>query len=117
MHWFVEAFRKYAVFSGRARRMEYWMFHFFNWIVWLFLLVVVFPAGEELNDFIVALFVLYAFAIILPSLAVAVRRMHDTDHSGWWILVPVANFVFALIEGTPGPNRFGPDPKAEPEFA
>lgn len=116
MHWFVEAFQKYAVFSGRARRMEYWMFHLFNWIVLLFVLLVVTPMGEA-NDFVAWLFVLYAFAVMLPSFAVAIRRMHDTDHSGWWIMVPVANFVLTLLPGTPGPNRFGPDPKAEHQLA
>jgi len=116
MHWFVEAFQKYAVFSGRARRMEYWMFHLFNWIVLLFVLLVVTPMGEA-NDVVAGLFVLYAFAVILPSFAVAIRRMHDTDHSGWWIMVPVANFVLTLLPGTPGPNRFGPDPKVENHLA
>ena len=57
------------------------------------------------------LYGLYSLAVLLPAIAVAVRRMHDTDHSGWWILVPFVNFVFAVTEGTNGPNRFGADPK------
>ncbi|MCJ7520058.1 MAG: DUF805 domain-containing protein, partial [Anaerolineaceae bacterium] len=54
-------------------------------------------------------------AIAIPLMAVGVRRMHDTDHSGWWILVPIVNIVFALIEGTKGDNKYGPDPKAIPQ--
>ena len=48
---------------------------------------------------------------IIPALAVSIRRMHDQDRSGWWILCPIANIIFLFIDGTPGPNRFGPDPK------
>ena len=51
--------------------------------------------------------------VIVPSIAVGVRRMHDSDRSGWWLLLPIVNLVFLLLEGTKGPNRFGPDPKAE----
>jgi uncharacterized membrane protein YhaH (DUF805 family) len=55
---------------------------------------------------------IYELVILLPATAVGVRRMHDTDHSGWWLLLPIVNLVFAVTEGTRGNNRFGPDPKA-----
>jgi len=51
--------------------------------------------------------------VLVPSIAVAIRRMHDQDKSGWWILFPIVNIVFLFLEGTKGPNRFGPDPKDE----
>ncbi len=51
-------------------------------------------------------------ALIIPMIACQIRRMHDQDRSGWWILVPIAGFIFLFIEGTKGDNRFGPDPKA-----
>ncbi len=54
----------------------------------------------------------YQLAVPIPSIAVGFRRMHDIDHSGWWLLVPIVNLVFAVSEGTQGYNRFGPDPKA-----
>jgi uncharacterized membrane protein YhaH (DUF805 family) len=52
----------------------------------------------------------FYLAILVPSIAVGVRRMHDQDKSGWFILVPIANLIFYCLPGTPGPNRFGPDP-------
>jgi uncharacterized membrane protein YhaH (DUF805 family) len=55
---------------------------------------------------------IYPVAIIVPSVAVAIRRMHDTGRRGWWILLPIANIVFLCLDGQPGPNQYGPDPKA-----
>lgn len=114
MDWYLGVWKKYAVFDGRARRMEYWMFFLFNllagWIV-VFLdnaLGLADSAGNGPLDG------LYSLAVLIPSIAVGIRRMHDTDHSGWWILVPFVNFVFAVTEGTQGTNRFGADPKADP---
>lgn len=54
---------------------------------------------------------IYSLAVLVPSIAVGVRRRHDTDHSGWWLLLPFVNLYFACIDGTPGINRFGPGPK------
>lgn len=56
---------------------------------------------------------IYSLGVLTPGIAVVVRRMHDTDHSGWWLLVPIVNLVFAVSDGTRGDNRFGPDPKAD----
>ena len=107
MHWYLEVLKKYAVFSGRARRKEYWM---------LFSLQpdhcgragviegIVGIAPESDQSVLVAI---YQVAVLIPTIAVSVRRMHDTDHSGWWLLVPIVNFVFLVSEGTRGDNRWG----------
>jgi uncharacterized membrane protein YhaH (DUF805 family) len=97
------------VFEGRARRQEYWMFVLCN-------VVIAFVIGFVLGLVHAAkaaqlLLNLYQLAILVPSIAVGIRRMHDTDHSGWWLLVPIVNLVFACTDSTPGPNRFGPNPK------
>ena len=86
--------------------MEYWMFVLFNMII-AFLIGFIGGALETL-----LLSNIYSLAIVIPSIAVGVRRMHDTDHSGWWIIVPFVNLYFWCIDGTSGDNRFGPDPKA-----
>jgi uncharacterized membrane protein YhaH (DUF805 family) len=115
--WYLGVWRKYAVFSGRARRKEYWMFFLFNLIA-TFLLsfadVMLGFADESGNGLLGGI---YALAVLIPSIAVGVRRMHDTNHSGWWLIVPIVSLVLALMEGTRGPNRFGPDPKERIGYA
>lgn len=111
MNWYFDVLKKYAVFQGRARRKEYWMFFLFNVII---AFVLGFVSGMLRTPI---LSYLYTLAVLVPGIAVGVRRMHDTDHSGWWLIVPIVNLVFACIEGTPGPNRFGPNPKLEPVVA
>lgn len=98
-------FSKYATFSGRASRSEYWWFS-------LALFIFYFLAGlidGALGTSVVSIIVLVA--LFLPSYAVAVRRMHDTNHSGWWVLVPFVNLIFALISGDEGRNDYGNKPK------
>jgi uncharacterized membrane protein YhaH (DUF805 family) len=114
LSWYLVVLKKYAVFSGRSRRKEYWMFCLCNWIITFALAFIEALAGifPESGD---SIFVsVYQFAIFLPTLALGIRRMHDSDHSGWWILLPIVNLVFACTEGTRGDNRFGSDPKEEP---
>ena len=113
MDWYLGALKKYADFTGRARRTELWMFLLINFVVSVVLAVVDRMIGT------MVLQPLYALAVLLPSLAVGARRLHDTGRSGWWLLialVPIAGLVvlivFYLIEGTKGPNAYGPDPKA-----
>jgi len=112
MNWYLQVLKKYAVFSGRARRKEYWMFFLFNIIIAVALGLVEGFVGiaPESNESVLA--TVYQLAILLPSIAVGVRRMHDTDHSGWWLLFPIVNLVLAVREGQRSENRFGPDPKA-----
>jgi uncharacterized membrane protein YhaH (DUF805 family) len=109
MNWYLEALKKYAVFEGRARRKEYWIFTLFNVIiVFLLVFVAVLFLGQEAGSIVNFL---YSLAVLIPSIAVGVRRMHDTDHSGWWILLPIVNLVFAVQDSQPGSNRFGQNPK------
>ena len=111
MSWYFQVLKSYAAFSGRARRKEYWMFLLVNIVIFFVLgfvegMIGMPGAGTGM------LVLLYQLFIIIPSIAVGVRRMHDTDHSGWWLLFPLVNLLFALTEGQPNSNRFGPDPKA-----
>ena len=109
MNWYLAVLKQYAVFSGRARRKEYWMFFLFNVIITFVLAFVLgFAGAGDGGEVIVNI---YSLAVLIPGIAVGVRRMHDTDHSGWWILLPIVNLIFACTEGTPGPNRFGASPK------
>jgi uncharacterized membrane protein YhaH (DUF805 family) len=160
--------KRYADFCGRSRRMEYWMWQLFNVGVYIAMIVLVMIVGGGAlmsgGDpsaiaaaggaamIIVGLYGLYALAVFIPNLAVTVRRLHDTNRSGWWILAPIAGYVlmviggvmaagspdnpglggviamiglvaalvlalvllvFMFLEGTRGPNNYGPDPKGE----
>jgi uncharacterized membrane protein YhaH (DUF805 family) len=115
MNWYLDVLKKYVDFDGRARRKEYWMFFLINTIISFALMFVVAMAGGAKAGSVVVN--LYSLAVLLPSVAVGVRRMHDTDHSGWWILLPIVNLIFACTEGTRGPNRFGADPKLSEQLA
>jgi len=112
MNWYVDVLKKYAEFKGRARRKEYWMFALFNIIISF---VIGFVAGLLASlagvRALGQLSLLYSLAILVPSIAVGVRRMHDTGHSGWWLLCPIVNLVFACTDSQPGPNEYGPNPK------
>ncbi|MEH8117307.1 DUF805 domain-containing protein [Aeromonas allosaccharophila] len=117
MNWYISVLKQYAVFSGRARRTEYWMFVLCNVIVMLLLSMVdkLIGGDKELISSI------YSLAVLLPSLAVAARRLHDTDRSAWWLLlglIPIIGTMvliyFMVCNGQQGPNRFGDDPKAAP---
>ena len=120
MGWYIEALKKYAVFGGRSRRKEYWYFVLFSLIVSLVLSAIDALLGTFSSSTNVGLLGgIYGLAIIIPSIAVSVRRLHDIDRTGWWVLiglVPVIGtivlLVFAVLDGTPGQNRFGPNPKA-----
>ena len=166
MEYMLMPLKRYADFSGRSRRMEFWMWQLFQIIVYVgFALLMGMVGGGALMTggdpaslaavggvalILGAVYLIYILAVFIPSLAVAVRRLHDTNRSGWWILAPLAPYVlvilgggmalsspdspggggavmmlgiagvgilglvllvFYLLEGTKGPNRFGPDPK------
>ena len=181
MNWMLMPLRRYADFSGRSRRMEYWMWQVFKFIVgivFLILFAVIFGAAfarfgadADPTEFVAAsggvlllwmVYMIFVLAIIVPDIAVTVRRLHDTNRSGWWILAPIGTYligivaavitagagasmggtsdqvgtgllatggiigliamlitmifaiillVFMFLDGTPGPNRYGPDPK------
>jgi len=93
MNWYLEVLNKYAVFSGRARRQEYWMFFLFNFIITSMLWVV----GRFVGSQIIGM--LYDLAVLIPSIAVLVRRLHDTGRSGWWwfiALIPLIGWIVLL---------------------
>ena len=104
--------KKYAVFGGRARRKEYWMFFFFNFLISFGIGFFAGLFGAMLHLNLGFLSVIYMLAILIPSIAVGVRRMHDTNRSGWWSIVPIAGLVFLFFNGDPNENDYGPDPKA-----
>ena len=109
MNWYLEVLKKYAEFEGRARRSEYWYFVLVNTIISVVLAII----GAATNTTILR--GLYSLAVLLPSIAVGVRRMHDIGKSGWYILVPIYNLILASTEGDSGDNEYGPDPKSEPK--
>jgi uncharacterized membrane protein YhaH (DUF805 family) len=117
--WYLEVLKKYAVFNGRARRMEYWYFVLFNIIVLIVLsLIDVLLGTFNIVRGVGLLSGIYSLAVLIPTLAVTIRRLHDIDRTGWWILInlipligTIVLLVFELTPGTPGSNRYGPDPK------
>ncbi|ALV34321.1 DUF805 domain-containing protein [Streptomyces sp. CdTB01] len=118
MSWFIEALKKYAEFSGRSRRKEYWMFALFVGIIDVILAII--PIASK-TPALFALLGIFYLAILVPSLAVGVRRMHDTGRSGWWLLIGAVPFiggiwllVLTCLDSQPGPNQYGPNPKEAP---
>lgn len=109
MNNYISVLKKYAVFSGRASRGEYWTFILMNFVIVIILTVLDISLGLGLLSNI------YSLAVLIPSLAVGVRRMHDSGRSGWWIILPVVNIIFLLMGSEPGPNRYGPNLKGETE--
>ncbi|MBR9861600.1 DUF805 domain-containing protein [bacterium] len=106
--YYVEAITKnYGNFNGRARRKEYWGFVLINLLVSWGLALGLGAVSPELS--IVS--TIYSLAVLIPSLALAVRRMHDVGKSGWFILIPIYNLILALTAGDVGANEYGPDPK------
>lgn len=113
MEWYLKVLQNYVGFSGRARRKEYWMFVLFNFIAGIILGII-----EAVIGLPGILSGLYSLAILIPSLAVVFRRLHDTGKSGWWILislVPIAGsiilLVFMCLDSDAGTNKYGPNPK------
>ncbi len=118
MNWYFAVLKKYAVFGGRARRKEYWMYSLFNIIILITLGVIEGIAGSNPESGGSVLALLYFLAVILPSLAVTVRRLHDTGKSGWWALIGLVPMIGAIVflvfmvqDGQAGDNQYGPNPK------
>jgi len=117
-----EPLKKYAQFSGRSRRAEYWQYALFIGIAYVVLMVLALASKSSVVFGLIAVFYL---GILVPSLAVGVRRLHDTGKSGWWLLfgiVPLVGgitlLVFSCLDSQPGPNQYGPNPKeAAPAYA
>lgn len=114
MDYFLAVLKKYAVFSGRARRAEYWYFVLFNIIIGAVLGIISRVIGDDNN----ILAYIYSLALLIPGLAVEVRRLHDIGKSGWWIfisLIPLIGTIWLIVllatDSNPGENKFGPNPK------
>lgn len=122
MQWYLKVLRQYADFGGRARRTEFWMFTLFNAIISVVLMIIDYSAGLTYGERAMSSGVLgtiYSLAVLIPTIAVAVRRLHDTGRSGWWILISLIPIIGAIIlivwycgDGQPGHNQWGPNPKA-----
>jgi uncharacterized membrane protein YhaH (DUF805 family) len=118
MNEFLAVIKNYAGFSGRAGRREFWMFY----LVYILIIIAVSILGAILPSSIAIVFsiliLVFSLAMLIPTLAVGVRRLHDTDHSGWWLLISLIPFAglyilyLFIIEGTQGSNRFGDSPVA-----
>jgi uncharacterized membrane protein YhaH (DUF805 family) len=118
MKYYLKALKNYADFSGRARRKEYWLFTLYNIIIFVALVflgaMVGFPRGAE-GVFVFVAF--YMVGVLIPALAVSVRRLHDTGRSGWWLLLYFVPFgaivvlVFLVQDSNPASNKFGKNPK------
>jgi uncharacterized membrane protein YhaH (DUF805 family) len=128
MEWYIRVWQRYAEFSGRSRRMEYWMFTLVHGIIILVLVLGITGFGIMKQPAIGATSGLiagaYGLAALIPCFAVTVRRLHDTDKSGWWILISlvpivggIALLVMTVLDGTRGSNQYGPDPKGAPKPA
>lgn len=110
MNYYLTVLKNYAQFNGRARRSEYWYFGLFSGIISLILTF----GGVALH--ITFLGNIYGLAVLIPAIAVGVRRMHDVNKSGWFILIPIYNLVLFCTDGTSGDNQYGPDPKGRTGF-
>jgi uncharacterized membrane protein YhaH (DUF805 family) len=120
MNWFIAALKKYATFSGRAQRSEYWYFILFYILISIALGMVDWMTGSINATAGYGLLTgLFGLAVFIPSIAVGVRRLHDTDRTGWWLLIAVIPLIGSIVllvffvqDSTAGDNRFGPNPKA-----
>ncbi len=125
MNWYLRAIKNYVNFSGRARRKEYWMFFLFNMIFGTVAAIIDRIIGSDIAFMGVRLGygvigIAYSTFVLIPSLSISFRRLHDIDKSAGWLfigLIPVVGaiwlFVYSILAGTPGDNRFGADPKAD----
>jgi uncharacterized membrane protein YhaH (DUF805 family) len=116
MEWYIKVLKNYAEFTGRASRKEYWMFALFNIIISIGLGILggVLQNVTRTNQGILGN--IYSLAVLVPSIAVAIRRMHDTGRSGWWCIVPIANLIFACESSQPGSNKYGSNPNEKSQI-
>lgn len=112
---YISGFKRAFDFKGRSSRKEYWGFFGCNCIVMFLIIILAFIGGELDNDILqigMVVYVLYAFVSIVPSMAVAVRRVHDRNLHWYFLLIPYYNIILMFLAGDNGPNQFGPDPHA-----
>ena len=119
MNWYLEVLKKYAVFNGRARRKEYWYFFLFNIIISIMFAAIDIETGTFNPEAGMGLLGgIYTLAILIPGIAVSVRRLHDTSRSGWWLLIGfipliggIVLLVFFVQDSKPEQNQYGANPK------
>jgi len=116
---FITVYRRWNDFGGRSRRREYWMFYLFNLLISCAFYVILKLDVQPIVLLLAPLAILYALVTLVPGIAVAIRRLHDTGRSGWWMLIalfPILGgltlLLFMVMEGEPGENRWGASPKA-----
>jgi uncharacterized membrane protein YhaH (DUF805 family) len=114
MGWYISVLKQYAVFEGRARRKEYWMFSLFNFVIVIAIGIIESVIGTD-----GVIYSLYLLLILIPSIAVTIRRLHDTGRSGWWLLVAfiplvgsITLLVFLVLDSETENNHYGANPKA-----
>lgn len=105
MNWYIKVLKNYANFNGRASRSEFWYFFLFHVII----LVVLGTVGNMMPA-LSFLSLIYSVGTLLPNIAVWIRRMHDTNHSGWYCLIPIYSLILAATEGDRRTNDYGADP-------
>jgi uncharacterized membrane protein YhaH (DUF805 family) len=121
MNWYLDAWKNYVTFTGRSRRKAYWMFVLFNIIAAVLAGVIDNALGLAGKDGYGPISGLYSLAVFIPGLALAIRRLHDTGRTGWWMLlglIPLFGWIILLIffvtDSQPGSNPYGPNPKEAP---
>ncbi len=110
MNHFIDAFKKYAVFDGRTSRKGYWMFILFHIIALIILSILDSIFKLELRDGRGILQFAYSLVVVIPSIAIGVRRLHDSERNGWWVILPIVNLIMFMLKGSTGPNKYGPVP-------
>lgn len=119
MNYYLDAIKEYVAFNGRARRKQYWMFQLFHGIIILALAGLDHAMGTlNLEMRLGLLSGIYLLATLAPNLSITVQRLHDTNNSGWWLLIsliplvgPLVLLIFMVFDGTNGQNQYGPNPK------
>ncbi|HEY8160016.1 MAG TPA: DUF805 domain-containing protein [Methylobacter sp.] len=123
MNWYLEVLKKYAVFKGRARRKEYWYFLLISTVISIVLVLIDSVTGTLSEEAGIGLLSgIYSLAVLIPGISVAIRRLHDTDRSGWWFLIAlipiiggIVLLIFMVLDSAPGDNQYGPNPKVAVE--
>ncbi|WP_321326023.1 DUF805 domain-containing protein [Thiomicrorhabdus sp.] len=115
MNFFIDAIKNYATFTGRATRQQYWMFYLFYIIFYIILSVLENALGLTLGEFGEGILtIIYSLALLIPSIAILARRLHDTGRSGWWILLifipligAIVILIFTLLDSERQANEYG----------
>ncbi|MDN3620121.1 DUF805 domain-containing protein [Polaribacter undariae] len=115
MNWYIKVIKQYSDFKGRARRQEYWMFILINTIISIGFMFMDKMFGTNYGELGEDgyLETLYSLAVLVPYIAVTARRMHDVGKSGWYMLIPIYNFILACSNSENGENKWGENPKGE----